>query len=101
MAEAFHAHQARDKGFGAAAGPSAPDVLGEAFTANGYSVEEADSAWRLGEGDEALIADLARGFADAVRETGSVDADVIASWSAIPRTAATVGHTDTLALPPA
>ena len=51
MAEAFHAHQARDKGFGAAAGPHAPDALGEAFTSAGYSVDEADSAWRLGEDD--------------------------------------------------
>ena len=99
MTEAFHAHQSRDKGFGPAAGPSAPDVLGEAFTGAGYSVAEADSAWRLGEGDTALIGDLARGFADAVRETGTVDANVIATWSAVPRTGAVVGHTDTLALP--
>jgi SAM-dependent methyltransferase len=101
MAEAFHAHQARDKGFGAAAGPDAPDVLGEAFTSAGYSVEEADSAWRLEEADAALIADLARGFAEAVRETGQVDAKLIAEWTAITRTTAIVGHTDTLALPPA
>jgi SAM-dependent methyltransferase len=99
MAEAFHAHQASDKGFGAAAGPNAPDVLGEAFTSAGYSVEEADSAWRLGEGDAALITDLARGFADAVRETGQVDAQLINEWAAITRSAAVVGHTDTLALP--
>ena len=99
MTEAFHAHQARDKGFGAAAGPNAPDVLGEAFTSAGYSVEEADSAWRLGEADAALITDLARGFADAVRETGQVDAKLIAEWAAITRTSAIVGHTDTLALP--
>src|SRR6185295_10006048 len=78
MAEAFHAHQARDKGFGAAAGPNAPDVLGEAFTGAGYSVEESDSAWRLDEADTALINDLARGFADAVLETGQVDAKLIA-----------------------
>ena len=48
-----------------------------------------------------LIADLARGFADAVRETGQVDAQLIADWSAMPRISAVVGHTDTLALPPA
>src|SRR5262245_2224663 len=101
MAEAFHAHQARDKGFGAAAGPNAPDVLGEAFTGAGYTIEEADSAWRLGESDAALVADLARGFAEAVRETGQVDAQTVADWSAIARTGAVVGHTDTLALPPA
>jgi SAM-dependent methyltransferase len=101
MAEAFHAHQARDKGFGAAAGPQAPDALGEAFASAGYSVAELDSAWRLGETDAALIADLARGFADAVRETGLMDAQVVSDWSTMPRTGAVVGHTDTLALPPA
>ena len=101
MAEAFHAHQARDKGFGAAAGPHAPDALGEAFTSAGYSVAELDSAWRLDEDDALLIADLARGFADAVRETGQVDAQLVADWSALPRVGAVVGHTDTLALPPA
>ncbi|KAB2919468.1 MAG: class I SAM-dependent methyltransferase [Hyphomicrobiaceae bacterium] len=101
MADAFHAHQATDKGFGAAAGPNAPDLLGEALAAAGYTVTEADSAWRLGEGDGALIADLARGFAEAVRETGKVEASVIADWVAVLRTGAVVGHTDTLALPPA
>jgi SAM-dependent methyltransferase len=101
MAEAFHAHQASDKGFGAAAGPQAPDALGEAFASVGYSVAELDSAWRLGESDAALIGELARGFAEAVRETGQVDAQVIADWFAIPRTGAVVGHTDTLALPSA
>jgi SAM-dependent methyltransferase len=101
LAEAFHAHQTRDKGFGAAAGPQAPDVLGEAFSGVGYSVAELDSAWRLGEADAALIGELARGFAEAVRETGQLDAPVIADWSTIPRTGAVVGHTDTLALPPA
>jgi SAM-dependent methyltransferase len=101
MAEAFHAHQARDKGFGAAAGPHAPDALGEAFTSAGYTVAELDSAWRLDEDDALLIADLARGFADAVRETSQVDAQLVADWSALPRVGAVVGHTDTLALPPA
>lgn len=101
MTDAFHQHQARDKGFGPAAGPNAPDALGEAFAAAGYSVEEADSAWRLGEPDVALIADLASGFAAAVRETGKLDAALIDAWAAIARTGAIVGHTDTLALPPA
>src|SRR6185369_11600013 len=100
LAEAFHAHQRRDKGFGPAAGPDAPDALSEAFAAAGYAVQEGDSAWRLGAGDEALIAELAVGFADAVRETGQVDAQTIAAWRAITRTGAVVGHADTLALPP-
>lgn len=100
MLQAFHDHQARDKGFGASAGPNAPDVLSEAFTAAGYSVHEGDSAWRLGADDATLVADLANGFAAAVTETGAVAAGDIASWRAVPRTACVVGHADTLALPP-
>ena len=103
LLEAFHAHQRRDKGLGPAAGPDASDALSEAFTALGYAVQEGDSAWRLGPesgvGDEALIAALAAGFAQAARETGLVDATALAAWSAVTRTHAVVGHADTLALP--
>jgi hypothetical protein len=101
LAEAFHAHQQRDKGFGAAAGPDAPDALAEAFSSVGYSVTQGDSAWRLGAGDEALIGELAAGFADAVAETGQVDAPTLAAWRQVKRTGAIVGHADLLALPPA
>ncbi|HXE69200.1 MAG TPA: SAM-dependent methyltransferase [Hyphomicrobiaceae bacterium] len=100
MTEAFHSHQRRDKGFGPAAGPAAPDLLSESFAAARYTVREADSAWRLEEADAALIADLGQGFATAVEETGAVDAVSIKSWRAVARTAAVVGHADTLALPP-
>lgn len=100
MASAFRAHQTRDKGFGDAAGPMAPGLLLAAFDAAGYSVTEGDSAWRLEEGDEDLIAELIPGFAAAVRETGLVPAEKMASWLKVARTGALVGHTDTLALPP-
>jgi SAM-dependent methyltransferase len=95
---AFHAHQQRDKGFGPAAGPAAPDALSDAFASAGYAVEEGDSAWRLGLGDEALMGALAAGFAEAARETGRVDPQAVAAWLANPRTGAIVGHSDTLAL---
>ncbi|HJU30319.1 MAG TPA: methyltransferase domain-containing protein, partial [Hyphomicrobiaceae bacterium] len=85
LVDAFHIHQMRDKGFGPAAGPDAPDVLSEAFSSVGYAVSEGDSAWRLDTGDAALIAELAVGFADAVEETGAVDPAVLAQWRAIPR----------------
>ncbi|HEY5826822.1 MAG TPA: methyltransferase domain-containing protein [Hyphomicrobiaceae bacterium] len=101
LLEAFHAHQRRDKGLGASAGPDAPDALSEAFAALGYQVTEGDSAWRLGPDDRALIANLQSGFADAVGETGQVDAATLAAWRSITRTGAIVGHADTLALPPA
>ena len=97
---AFHAHQRRDKGFGPAAGPDAPDALSEAFAAAGYAVQEGDSAWRLGVGDEALIAELAAGFAAAVRRDEPSRRADRRRWRAVTRTGAVVGHTDTLALPP-
>jgi hypothetical protein len=100
MTEAFHRHQARDKGFGAAAGPAAPDLLSESFSAAGYTVLEGDSAWRLGCQDRVLIDDLAHGFAAAVAETGEVAAARLAGWLTQERAGAVVGHADTLALPP-
>jgi SAM-dependent methyltransferase len=100
MAAAFRRHQAGDKGFGAAAGPMAPGLIAAAFDAAGYAVSDADSGWRLEAGDEALIAELAQGFAAAVRETGLVPDPEVADWLAVGRTGALVGHTDTLALPP-
>ncbi|RTL70589.1 MAG: SAM-dependent methyltransferase [Hyphomicrobiales bacterium] len=100
MLAAFHAHQARDKGFGASVGPSAPDLLSEGFAASGYTVTEGDSAWRLGPEDEALIDDLAAGFANAVAETGMVPAADLESWRAEARTGCIVGHADTFATPP-
>ena len=94
----FHAHQAGDKGFGAAAGPGAAGVLGSAFETLGYDVAEGDSPWRLGREDCDLIDDLAKGYAGAVAETGKVHAGTLAEWSGIVRTSAVVGHTDTLAV---
>jgi SAM-dependent methyltransferase len=99
MRDAFHAHQRRDKGFGAAAGPAAPELLRERLVAVHYRVSEADSAWRLGPEDAALIGELAQGFARAVAETGAVAAATLAAWRSLKRTGAVVGHTDTLALP--
>jgi SAM-dependent methyltransferase len=99
LAAAFRTHQCGDKGFGPAAGPVAPALLAAAFDEAGYTVSEADSSWRLEAGDEALIEALAAGFAAAVRETALVKEAQIAEWRALARTAALVGHTDTLALP--
>lgn len=98
--DAFTAHQMTDKGFGTSAGPQAPAALANAFRANGYIVREGDSPWLLTRSDQPLIDALAPGFADAVADTGRVDALTLASWRALARTGAEVGHTDTLALPP-
>jgi SAM-dependent methyltransferase len=99
LASAFRSHQARDKGFGVAAGPFAPALLSAAFDEAGYAVTEADSGWRLAAGDEALIEALTAGFAAAVRETRLVPDAKLRDWLAVGRSGALVGHTDTLALP--
>lgn len=99
LAAAFRAHQARDKGFGPAAGPIAPALLMAAFDEAGYRVSEGDSGWRLAGCDETVIAALATGFVAAVRETRLVPEQEVAEWLALGRTGALVGHTDTLAVP--
>jgi SAM-dependent methyltransferase len=100
MLWAFRAHQAGDKGFGTAAGPMAPALLSAAFEAAGYAVSEADSGWRLEAGEAALLGELVAGFATAVRETKLVPEAKIGDWLKVKRTAAIVGHTDTLAMAP-
>lgn len=98
---AFHAHQHSDKGFGPAAGPQAADALARALKAVGYAVARADSPWVMGEADAALMGDLARGAANAVRETGRVPDPTIADWLAARVTArgCEIGHADIYAQP--
>ena len=96
---AFNAHQRRDKGFGPAAGPTAPAVLAECFSRAGYEVREGQSPWRLGAADGGLMAALVTGVLDAVRESGELAESVIEEWSARGHRTAVVGHIDTLALP--
>lgn len=101
MTAAFNRHQMTDKGFGTAAGPTAPVHLAEQFELAGYTVTEGQSPWRLSNGREArLIAELVAGQAAAVAETRAVDAKTVERWRAVQRTAAEVGHVDTLAVPP-
>lgn len=101
MLQAFHAHQAGDKGFGPAAGPGATAALRAAFEGAGYRVLTGDSPWRLGAADAALVGELATGAAAAVRETGRVPEGVVAEWlrDRLAGAACTIGHTDLLALP--
>lgn len=101
MVAAFNNHQTSDKGFGAACGPAATSLLRDHLVTRGYRVETEESPWMLGEDAEALAAELNRGWADAVRETATVDPDTIDEWlSARLRGQETlVGHNDLLALP--
>jgi hypothetical protein len=102
MRRAFERHFGRDKGFGPAAGLAASAFLAERLGAAGYRIERGRSDWRLGEADGALIATLAEGWAEAVRETGEVPAATITEWAAARKAAGVsciVGHEDLLALP--
>jgi SAM-dependent methyltransferase len=101
MLAAFHAHQQSHKGFGPAAGPFAAAHLARALEEQGYRVTSAPSPWRLGEGERALMGELARGAAEAVRETGLVGADDVASWRTARERAEScvIGHVDIFARP--
>jgi hypothetical protein len=102
MLQAFHAHQASDKGFGLSAGPGASAALTAAFESRGYRVNAGSSPWRLrAEAEAPLIRDLAAGAASAVRETGLVPEPMIDAWLQSRRaaTTCTIGHVDLLAVP--
>lgn len=97
---AFNAHQVGDKGFGPALGPESPGALREAFEAEGFAVEDADSPWRLGPGP--LRTQFLEGVAQAVAETERVESGLLQDWLAnrISSPAhVVVGHRDILAMP--
>ncbi len=102
MSEAFEHDFGKEKGFGPSAGNKAIGYMARKLEALGYEVELADSPWRLGTDDHALIGQLADGWANAVRETGSVPEATIQSWLAARKQRGTnciVGHKDLLAIP--
>jgi hypothetical protein len=102
MRRAFEQHFGSDKGFGPSAGGRASALLAERLMAAGYAVERGPSPWQLGATDRALIAATAQGWADAVRETGSVPETTVADWLAAHSAdgvSCTVGHEDLLAIP--
>jgi hypothetical protein len=100
---AFESHFGGDKGFGASAGGDATRLIAEALEKAGYRVERGQSPWTLGAQDRALIAEIADGWAAAVRETGRVQEADVAEWLASRRGAGTecvIGHEDLIAFPP-
>lgn len=100
MLVAFHAHQARDKGFGPAAGPRATALLARLFEEQGYGLASGKSPWRLTQADRPLIATLADGVAGACAETGLVDPGTIREWRAAREKAEVeIGHVDLFARP--
>jgi SAM-dependent methyltransferase len=101
MLTAFHAHQQTDKGFGAAAGPNAADVMETLLKARGFAVSTAQSPWKLDAADRNLIEQLAIGSAGAVLETKQVSVEDVTAWRQSRSGAQTceIGHTDLYARP--
>ena len=101
MLKAFHAHQQTDKGFGAAAGPTAAGVMEKLLRARGFAVSNASSPWQLDSKDRSLIEQLATGSAGAVRDTGLVSREDVEAWqrSRCQATTCEIGHTDLYARP--
>ena len=103
MRTAFNRHQRTDKGFGAAAGPAATEILSKTFRSHGYDVVQGPSPWVVDGGSAALRQELDRGWAMAVAETGVASACEIEAWRAARHAdldaVTIVGHQDLLALP--
>jgi len=101
MLAAFKHHQRGDKGFGPAAGPDANDMMAEAFRKAGFAVSIGDSAWRLDQRYGELMPAMAKGIAEAVRETGQVDPGTVADWleARTGTASALIGHQDLWARP--
>ena len=103
ISEAFERDFGKEKGFGPSAGNRAIGYMAQKLKSLGYDTELADSNWRLGIEDHALIEQLADGWANAVRETKAVSEEVIREWLTARKalgTSCVVGHKDLLALPP-
>jgi SAM-dependent methyltransferase len=98
---AFHAHQSGDKGFGPSAGPFAAAHLARVLEAQGYHVDTAQSPWKLGPEQAALIHELVNGAAEAVAETGLVPALDLKTWreARLAGSSCTIGHVDLFATP--
>jgi SAM-dependent methyltransferase len=103
MRDAFNAHQRNNKGFGPAAGPGGTSALAKAFYGRGYTILRGTSPWIVDQSFGQLRADLDKGFAGAVRETGKVEPALIDSWLKLrqssPDGITVIGHEDLLAMP--
>jgi hypothetical protein len=102
VVEAFNRDQRRDKGFGPALGPDAARILIEVLHRAGYRVRTAETPWRLGPEDAAMIEELVKGIAQAV--SGELDAEAVDDWLAfrlahVDDCGIVVGHVDVLAVP--
>lgn len=97
---AFRAHQGRDKGFGLALGPRAPQVLAQRLADAGYRVTTTASDWRLdGPAATALRRALIEGICAAACEQQPAQAATFRAWAArrqaqAGRLSLHIGHTE-------
>jgi SAM-dependent methyltransferase len=104
---AVNHHQERDKGLGAALGPSAPTVAEELFREAGFRTRSLPSPWILeGPADAALARELTRGWVAAALDVWASNPGPLHDWHARRRRQIAsgsfrieVGHRDLLALP--
>lgn len=98
----FNTHQLRDKGSGAALGPTSGPKVAAIFKARGFDVMTAQSPWVLGPDQADLQRQHLKGIANA---TAQLDESVSQNWhlrrkSLIKQSQTRVGHLDILAVPP-
>ncbi len=103
---AFRRDQGRDKGFGPALGPRAPQLLHAALTARGFTIASAKSDWRIPRAAIAMLDELIHGHASVAMRQLPTRRTSIAAWeklrwrqAAHGRLAIRIGHRDSLALP--
>jgi hypothetical protein len=108
MLAAVNRHQRRNKGFGDALGPEAPQRAVRSFERVGYEVRTGSSDWEFGPDDGAIQSEVLAGWAGAAEELGDLPRAQIAAWLArrrdliaAGRASLRVGHVDIFATPTA
>lgn len=99
---AFHAHQATDKGFGLSAGPGATELIKTQLSARSFNIRLAKSPWLLEtRQDQALMQALATGTAAAVAQTNQISTATLNDWKSARMQAHSceIGHWDFFASP--
>lgn len=93
---AFNAHQASDKGFGVALGPRSGQYLAKVLGNRGFDVTIDKSPWQIDALPSPFHDMLASGIAQAVSETGQMQAHALDAWLAAAKVArrCVVGHDD-------
>lgn len=95
VAEAFRAHQLRDKGFGPAAGSAAADSLKLSMERLGYKIVAGSSPWHFEDRKAEVFIHTIEGIATAAHEIAQMDS--ISDWQHDRLTKTrllTIGHTD-------